>query len=131
MSYKLYTRVSANICVYKKGNEQRMGKGKGKFDHWACRIPVSRIVFEVKGDLHEKVLMEALRIAGDSLPGLWETVKKGDPPVVGITKLGDGITLESLKRARKTTPKLDLSPAHIDSIGPSSPPTSVSSITTA
>ncbi|EEP81528.1 ribosomal protein L16 [Uncinocarpus reesii 1704] len=33
--------------------------------------------------------------------GLYEFVKKGDPPVVGITKLTDGITLDSLKRARR------------------------------
>jgi hypothetical protein len=32
--------------------------------------------------------------------GQWEFVKKGDPPVVGITKL-DGVTLEELKRPRR------------------------------
>jgi hypothetical protein len=31
-------------------------------------------------------------------------VKKDDPPVVGITKLGNGVTLESLKRARRDPP---------------------------
>ena len=35
---------------------------------------------------------------------MWEFVKKGDPPVVGITKLGNGVTLESLKRARREVP---------------------------
>jgi hypothetical protein len=35
--------------------------------------------------------------------GLYEFVKKGDPPVVGITKL-DGITLEELKRPRRKVP---------------------------
>lgn len=69
MKYKLYTRVSANIGVYTSGNEQRMGKGKGKFDYWATRIPVSRIVFELKGDLHEKVAREAFRLAGHKMPG--------------------------------------------------------------
>ncbi|CEJ53768.1 Putative Mitochondrial large ribosomal subunit protein L16 [Penicillium brasilianum] len=104
MNYKLYKRVSANIGVYTKGNEQRMGKGKGKFDYWTVRLPVSRIVFELKGDLHEKVAREAFRLAGHKLPGLWEFVKKDDPPVVGITKLGNGVTLESLKRARRDPP---------------------------
>lgn len=70
MNYKLYTRVSANIGVYTKGNEMRMGKGKGKFDYWAARIPVSRIVFELKGDLHEKVAREAFRLAAHKLPGI-------------------------------------------------------------
>lgn len=101
MRYQLYTRVSANIGVYTKGNEVRMGKGKGKFDYWAARIPVSRIVFELKGSIHEKVVRDAFRLAGNKLPGMWEFVKKGDAPVVGVTKLGDGITLESLKLARR------------------------------
>ncbi|KAJ5729431.1 Ribosomal protein L16 [Penicillium malachiteum] len=104
MNYKLYKRVAANIGVYTKGNEQRMGKGKGKFDYWTVRLPVSRIVFELKGDVHEKVAREAFRLAGHKLPGLWEFVKKDDPPVVGITKLGNGVTLESLKRARRSPP---------------------------
>jgi len=104
LKYKLYTRVSANIGVYTKGNEVRMGKGKGKFDYWASRIPVNRIVFELKGDLHEKVAREAFRIAGHKLPGLWEFVKRGDPPIVGLRKLEDGVTLESLKMARREPP---------------------------
>ena len=101
MQYKLYTRVSANIGVYTKGSEVRMGKGKGKFDYWAARIPVNRVVFELKGDIHEKVVKEAFRLAGHKLPGLWETVKKGDVPIVGLTKLTEGITLQSLKEARR------------------------------
>ncbi|GAM37582.1 mitochondrial large ribosomal subunit protein [Talaromyces pinophilus] len=104
MNYTLYKRVSANIGVYTSGNEMRMGKGKGKFDYWAARIPVSRIVFELKGDIHEKIAREAFRLAAHKLPGMWEFVKKGDPPVVGITKLGNGVTLESLKRARREVP---------------------------
>lgn len=99
--FHLYKRVSANIGVYTKGSDVRMGKGKGKFDYWAARVPVSRIVFEIKGDIHEKVIREAFRLAGNKLPGLWEFVKKGDPPVVGITKLGNGVTLESLKAAKR------------------------------
>jgi ribosomal protein L16 len=123
--YRLYTRVSANIGVYKKGNEVRMGKGKGKFDHWAARIAVSRIVFEVKGDMHPKVVREAFRLAGDKLPGLWETVKRGDPPMVGITKLGNGVTLEGLKRARREAPKsaVETGPIIPPATSPSSPTT--------
>jgi ribosomal protein L16 len=99
--FKLYKRVSANIGVYTKGSDVRMGKGKGKFDYWAARIPVSRVVFELKGKIHEVVVKDAFRLAGNKLPGLWEFVRKGDPPMVGITKLGNGITLESLKEARR------------------------------
>lgn len=69
LKYKIYTRVSANIGVYTSGNEMRMGKGKGKFDYWAARVAVSRVLFELKGDVHEKVAREAFRLAGHKLPG--------------------------------------------------------------
>ena len=69
MKFRLYERVSANIGVYTKGNESRMGKGKGTFDHWASRVAVSKVIFEVKGDLHEQVVRDAFRLAGNKLPG--------------------------------------------------------------
>jgi len=103
MRYRLYKRVCASIGVYTKGNEVRMGKGKGSFDHWASRIAVSKIIFELKGDVHEQVARDAFRLAGNKMPGSYEFVKKGDPPVVGITKL-DGITMEELKRPRRAIP---------------------------
>lgn len=78
----------------------RMGKGKGSFDHWATRMAVSQILFEVRGKVHEAVVRDAFRLAGNKLPGQWEFAQKGDPPVVGITKL-DGITLEELRRPRR------------------------------
>ena len=46
-----------------------MGKGKGSFDHWASRIAVNKVIFEVKGDLHEKVVKDAFRLAGNKMPG--------------------------------------------------------------
>jgi ribosomal protein L16/L10AE len=46
-----------------------MGKGKGSFDHWASRVAVSKIIFEIRGDLHEQVVRDALRLAGNKLPG--------------------------------------------------------------
>lgn len=125
-NYKLYTRVSANIGVYTKGNEVRMGKGKGKFDYWAARVAVSAVVFELKGTMHEKVVQEAFRLAGHKLPGLWETVKKGDPPVVGITKLGNGVTLESLKRARREIAKTGLETGPMIPLATDAPPATIS-----
>lgn len=71
MKYKFYPRVAANIGVYTSGNEQRMGKGKGKFDYWAARVAVNRIIFELKGDLHEKVAREAFRLAAAKMPGMF------------------------------------------------------------
>ncbi len=67
--YRLYTRVCANIGVYTKGNECRMGTGKGSFDFWASRIAVSRIIFELKGELHEQVIRDAFRLAANKMPG--------------------------------------------------------------
>ncbi|CAK7238882.1 MAG: 39S ribosomal protein L16, mitochondrial [Sporothrix thermara] len=99
--YRLYKRVNCNIGVFYSGNEMRMGKGKGSFDHWASRVAVNRIIFELRGAIHEQVVRDAFRLAGNKLPGQYEFVKKGDAPVVGITKLEDGLTLEDLKRARK------------------------------
>lgn len=93
-----------------------MGKGKGSFDHWAARVAVNQVVFEIKGMIHEAVVKDAFRLAGNKLPGKsnngtrpdhclpttgqWEFVHKGEPPVVGITKLKN-CTLEDLKRPRK------------------------------
>ncbi|TKA74545.1 hypothetical protein B0A55_04434 [Friedmanniomyces simplex] len=103
LKYRLYHRVSANIGVYTSGNDQRMGKGKGSFDYWCVRMPVSRIVFELKGDVHEAVVRDAMRVAGNKLPGVWEFVKKGDPPMMGITKVGDAQTEAMLRRPRLDT----------------------------
>lgn len=68
--FRVYTRVAANIGVYTSGNEMRMGKGKGSFDYWAARVAVSQIVFEVKAALHEQIIKDALRLAGNKLPGM-------------------------------------------------------------
>jgi ribosomal protein L16/L10AE len=46
-----------------------MGKGKGSFDYWASRIAVSKIIFEVKGDVHEQVARDAFRLAANKMPG--------------------------------------------------------------
>jgi ribosomal protein L16/L10AE len=49
-----------------------MGKGKGSFDHWASRIAVSKVIFELKGDIHEQVARDAFRLAGNKMPGGFE-----------------------------------------------------------
>ncbi|UNI20113.1 39S ribosomal protein L16, mitochondrial [Purpureocillium takamizusanense] len=98
--YRLYKRKCCNVGVYVSGNEMRMGKGKGSFDHWATRMAVSQVLFEIRGRIHEQIVRDAFRLAGNKLPGQWEFVKRGDAPMVGITKL-DGVTLEELKRPRR------------------------------
>lgn len=104
MKYRLYTRIAANIGVYTSGNESRMGKGKGSFDYWASRVSVSRIIFELKGDIHEQIVRDAFRLAGNKMPGMYEFVRKGDPPVMGITKVGNGVTEAHLRRPRVAMP---------------------------
>lgn len=97
-------------------SQMRMGKGKGSFDHWATRMAVNQVLFEIRGNVHQQVVRDAFRLAGNKLPGKklgtlltkptnemtgqWEFVMKGDAPIVGITKL-DGVTLEELKRPRR------------------------------
>lgn len=71
--YRLYTRVCSNIGVYTSGNEMRMGKGKGSFDYWAARVGVNRMIFELKGDLHEEIVRDAFRLAGNKMPGEFYT----------------------------------------------------------
>ncbi|KAI4146769.1 MAG: hypothetical protein L6R39_003328 [Caloplaca ligustica] len=115
--YRLYTRVCANIGVYTSGNEVRMGKGKGSFDYWAARVAVSRILFELKGDLHEQIVRDAFRLAGNKLPGLYEFVRKGDPPVMGITPVEPGTTLEQMRRPTLTLPA-DVTAGRIPAITP-------------
>ncbi|KAF1852059.1 ribosomal protein L16 [Cucurbitaria berberidis CBS 394.84] len=105
MKFRMYMRIAANIGVYTSGNDVRMGKGKGSFDRWTARVAVSKIIFEIQGDLHEQVVRDAFRLAGNKLPGLYEFVKKGDPPVMGLTKVGiNGVTEEDLKRPRRKLP---------------------------
>lgn len=82
---QLWRRLSTNIAVCIKGNETRMGKGKGAFDHWMVRVPTGKVIFEVAGDnLHEKVAREALRKASSKLPGLYEFIKVDTPIRVGL-----------------------------------------------
>jgi ribosomal protein L16 len=86
---KLIRRLHTNIAVCTKGNETRMGKGKGAFDYWACRVPTGKILFEIKGDhVHEQTAREAFRIAGDKLPGVYEFVKLDSyKPKVGFQEV--------------------------------------------
>ncbi len=119
-----------------------MGKGKGSFDHWAARVAVSQIVFEIRTTAHEQVVRDAYRLAACKLPGKlafcfalgneiltpfsigqWEVVKKGEPPVVGITKL-DGVTLEELKRPwmKFRTPQVASTPSTAATTSSPTPP---------
>lgn len=79
-----YLRVFPDVPVCVKGNETRMGKGKGGFEYWACRVPVGRVVFEVGGGgLREEIAKEALRLASAKLPVLTEFITTSSAPRLG------------------------------------------------
>jgi ribosomal protein L16 len=82
---KLITRFICNIAVCIKGNQTRMGKGKGAFSHWAARVPTGKVLFEINGSFHEKVAKEALRKAAAKLPGIYEIIDKNSKVRVSIT----------------------------------------------
>lgn len=82
---KLIRRLHTNISVCIKGNETRMGKGKGSFEYWAVRVPTGKVIFEIDGKgVPEQVAKEALRIAKDKLPGNYEFITRENCPKVGF-----------------------------------------------
>jgi len=81
---KVYIRVFPDIPVCIKGNETRMGKGKGTFEFWATRVPTGRVIFEIGGTpIREELAREALRQAGDKLPSTVEFITRKTPPRLG------------------------------------------------
>ncbi|KAJ2162425.1 39S ribosomal protein L16, mitochondrial [Coemansia sp. RSA 552] len=65
---QIWLRVFPDIPVTTKGTEVRMGKGKGAFDFWACRVPKDKIIFEISGpSLNTELAREAMRQAGFKL----------------------------------------------------------------
>lgn len=79
---QLWMRVFPDIPVSSKGNEVRMGKGKGSNDFWACRVPLNRVVFEIAG-MRKEIAKEALRLASDKLPVRTEFIERNAKPVIG------------------------------------------------
>lgn len=85
----LITRFTCNTPVCIKGNQTRMGKGKGAFDHWACRVPTGKVLFEIRGKIHDKIAREALRKASEKLPGLFEIIDRNSKVRVSTSTLID------------------------------------------
>ncbi|RKP07453.1 ribosomal protein L16p/L10e-domain-containing protein [Thamnocephalis sphaerospora] len=75
---KVYLRVFPDVPVTRKGNEVRMGKGKGAFDHWACRVSPGKVIMEIRsnGDLRPEMAKEAIRLAGHKMPVPVEFLEK-------------------------------------------------------
>ncbi|KAI0253009.1 ribosomal protein L10e/L16 [Lactifluus subvellereus] len=81
---KVYLRVFPDIPVCIKGNETRMGKGKGTFEYWATRVPAGRVIFEIGGTpVREELARDALRQAGNKLPTVMEFIDRKTPARLG------------------------------------------------
>ncbi|OJA09069.1 hypothetical protein AZE42_06765 [Rhizopogon vesiculosus] len=119
---KVYLRVFPDIPVCIKGNETRMGKGKGTFEFWATRVPTGRVIFEIGGaPIREELAREgrisqlfhfyyrnsspltALRQAADKLPTIMEFITRSTPPRLGNLVLHpEAPAIESLPDAAQT-----------------------------
>ncbi|KAL8292215.1 hypothetical protein RQP46_001681 [Phenoliferia psychrophenolica] len=82
---KVYLRVFPDIPVCIKGNETRMGKGKGTFEFWACRARVGRVILEIGGpNLRPEIAHAVMRLAAAKLPVTTEVIDRNTPPRVGF-----------------------------------------------
>ncbi|OCH85069.1 mitochondrial ribosomal protein L16 [Obba rivulosa] len=81
---KVYMRIFPDIPVCIKGNETRMGKGKGSFEYWATRVAPGRVLFEIGGvPIREELAREALRLANAKLPTINEFITRSSPARLG------------------------------------------------
>lgn len=82
---QVFLRVFPDIPVCVKGNETRMGKGKGSFEFWACRATIGKVIFEIGGpvDIRPEVAKEALKLAAVKLPVKSEFITKESAPRLG------------------------------------------------
>ncbi|KAG2065695.1 mitochondrial 54S ribosomal protein YmL47 [Suillus decipiens] len=100
---KVYLRVFPDIPVCIKGNETRMGKGKGTFEFWATRVPTGRVIFEIGGTpIREELAREALRQAADKLPTIMEFITRSTPPRLGNLVLQPEPSVDQLSLPTQT-----------------------------
>lgn len=64
---RIWVRVFPDHGVTKKPTEIRIGKGKGKVDHWTCKIRAGKILFEIDG-VNPTVAKKAFLSASHKLP---------------------------------------------------------------
>ncbi|GAA5854076.1 hypothetical protein JCM8547_008216 [Rhodosporidiobolus lusitaniae] len=88
---KVYLRVFPDIPVCIKGNETRMGKGKGTFEFWACRAKMGRVILEIGGpNLRPEIAHAVMKLAAAKLPCTTEVVDRTSQARVGF----DAVELE-------------------------------------
>ncbi|KAK0467273.1 mitochondrial ribosomal protein L16 [Desarmillaria tabescens] len=81
---KVWMRCFPDIPVCIKGNETRMGKGKGTFEYWATRLPTGRVIFEIGGvPIREELARQILKQASSKLPCKMEFISRKTLPRLG------------------------------------------------
>lgn len=74
---KLWIRIFPDKSVTVKGNEIRMGGGKGAVDHYVAPVKPGTVIFEIDGVNLEQA-QQALRLASYKLPVKTAIIKKPD-----------------------------------------------------
>lgn len=64
---KVWIRIFPDKPVTFKGNEIRMGGGKGSVDHYVAPVKRGTVMFELDG-VDEEIAKEAMRLAANKLP---------------------------------------------------------------
>ena len=64
---KLWIRIFPDKSVTARPPETRMGKGKGKPEHWVAVVRPGNVLFELDG-VSETIARESLRLAANKLP---------------------------------------------------------------
>lgn len=110
---ELFMRVFPDVPVCVKGNETRMGKGKGTFEYWACRVPAGRVIFEVAGgNIREEIARQALKLAQVKMPVATEFINAKAPPRLGdIASHELGQAKQGLKTVKVQPPTTPLAQA--------------------
>lgn len=86
---KVYLRIFPDIPVCIKGNETRMGKGKGTFEFWAARARVGRVIFEIGGpNLRPEIAHAVMKLAAAKIPVTTEVIDRTSQARVGTDEVG-------------------------------------------
>ncbi|KAH8083303.1 mitochondrial ribosomal protein L16 [Cristinia sonorae] len=102
---RTWMRVFPDVPVCIKGNETRMGKGKGSFEFWATRVAPGRVLFEIGGvAVREELAREALRLACDKLPVMCEFITRDTPPRLGNLVLTPEEAIKTPETVATSTP---------------------------
>lgn len=64
---KLWVSIFPNFPVLKKPSESRMGKGTGSVSHWASKVRIGSVLFQISGVSNE-VAANALKSAKKKIP---------------------------------------------------------------